>query len=71
MNPEDRQMSDHHEAEAMSDERRAKLADLLSDLTKAEAALPQAERDRYRRAQQSVVDARRHAERTAHEHWIG
>lgn len=33
--------------------------------------LPQEEQDRYRAAQQSVIDARRYAEVHAHEHYIG
>ena len=38
------------------------LRDVLSDVQAACEALPQAEQDRYREAQQSVVDARRSAE---------
>jgi hypothetical protein len=40
----------------------ASLCDALSDVQAACDALPQAEQQRYRQAQQSVVDARRSAE---------
>lgn len=54
----------------LSDEQMAKLVELVLDPEKAEAALPQAERDHYRRCQQSVIDSRRTAEREAGQHFV-
>jgi hypothetical protein len=54
----------------MSDKELQRLAALLCDVEAAIALLPEDERKRYTEAQQSVVDARRYAERHAHEHWI-
>lgn len=54
----------------MTDAQMKKLVKVLSDPEAAMAALPQAEREAYERAQQSVVDARRYAEAHAHEHFI-
>lgn len=49
----------------------AELAAVLIDVDAAVALLPPEERAEYARCQQSVIDARRYAERHAHEHWIG
>lgn len=54
----------------MTDEQMAKLDEMFRDPAKVEAALPQAERDHYRRCQQSVIDSRRAAEREAGQHFV-
>jgi hypothetical protein len=46
------------------------IADVLADLSGAVEALPKLERDAYREAQQSVVDARRKAEMREGLLWI-
>jgi hypothetical protein len=47
------------------------LVELLLDVKKATALLPEDERKAYEEAQESVVRARREAERWGHTHWIG
>lgn len=48
-----------------------RLAALLADPDAAIALLPESEQQRYREAQESVIEARRYAQRHAHEIWIG
>jgi hypothetical protein len=55
---------------ALSDEQMGELVALLLHPEKAEALLPQAERDHYRRCQESVVESRRAAEREAWQHFV-
>jgi ADP-heptose:LPS heptosyltransferase len=52
-------------------EQLAEFAALLTDVNAAIALLSPEERAEYERCQQSVIDARRYAERHAHEIWIG
>lgn len=58
-------------ASEMTPERLAEVAAVLVDVDACIALLPAEERAEYERCQQSVIDARRYAERHAHEHWIG
>jgi hypothetical protein len=48
-----------------------RLASLLMNVDEATALLPEDERRRYAEARDSVIEARRAAERMAHEVWIG
>jgi hypothetical protein len=48
-----------------------RLIALVTDLDAACDALPQEEKEEYERCQQSVIDARRAAEREGREIWIG
>lgn len=49
----------------------AKFMALLTTVEGVLSLLPPEEQAEYKRCQQSVIDARRYAERHAHEHWIG
>lgn len=51
-----------HPAETSSNQQVKKLLNIVQDVEKASRALPEEERQAYRTAQQSVVDARRRAE---------
>lgn len=55
----------------MADRKLEELAALLMDVEAAVERLPEAERQKYRDARDSVIAARRYAERHAGEHWIG
>jgi hypothetical protein len=58
-------------AGAVSPVRLERLAALLTDPdVLAGKHLPQEEQEEYRRCQQSIIDARRHAEPHAHEHVV-
>lgn len=51
--------------------RLGRIAALLTDVNAALKYLPLEERAEYERCQQSVIDARDHAQRNAHKYWIG
>jgi hypothetical protein len=55
----------------MSAEELDAVVRILVDPQRASEDLPADEREEYERCQRSVVEARRYAERTSHEHWIG
>jgi hypothetical protein len=58
-------------SDAVSEEADPKLVAILTDLDAACDALPQEEKEEYERCQQSIVDARRAAEREGWHIWIG
>ena len=57
--------------EVQPSQSKCQIAKVLLDVEAAVASLPEEEQRAYREAQQSIVDARRSAERIEGQLWIG